>query len=219
MFPSNHGLNPIVFAPFKTKKMKKNIDIFIRSIMAGICIGLGGAIFLKIGGIVGAVMFAFGLLSVVHFKLPLYTGTAGFIKVNILSEYTNMMVILVGNILGCFLLSLLNIKGIDGNEVIQGRIDAGFLQCLLNAIGCGLIMTLIVQGGRDKNLLLIIYGIPIFILLGFYHSIADAFYMFEVPSSLLKDYLLSYLVIVLGNFIGSNIPRLLKYKLQDNSNN
>ena len=65
--------------------MKDNLIIFWRSILAGICIGLGGAIFLKLGGIIGAVMFAFGLLSVVHFKLPLYTGTAGFIKFN---EYT-----------------------------------------------------------------------------------------------------------------------------------
>ena len=188
---------------------------FIRSIMAGVCIGLGGAIFLKIGDIAGAVMFAFGLLTVVHFKIPLYTGTAGFIKVNKLSEYTNMLVILLGNILGCFLLSLLNIKGIDGTAVIQARLDAGYLQSLLNAIGCGVIMTLIVQGGRDKNMLLIIYGIPVFILLGFYHSIADAFYMFEIPSSLLIKYLPTYLIIVLGNFIGCNIPRLLKYKPQE----
>jgi len=195
--------------------MKQTINTFIRSIMAGVCIGLGGAIFLKIGDIAGAVMFAFGLLTVVHFKLPLYTGTAGFIKVNKLFEYTNMIVILLGNILGCFLLTLLNIKGIDGSAAIQARIDAGYLQCLLNAIGCGLIMTLIVKGGRDKNMLLIIYGIPVFILLGFYHSIADAFYMFEIPANLLVDYLPSYLVIVLGNFIGCNIPRLLKYVPQE----
>ena len=40
------------------------IKIFQRSIMAGICIGLGGFIFMKLGGVVGAVMFAFGLLCV-----------------------------------------------------------------------------------------------------------------------------------------------------------
>ena len=62
--------------------MKNRFDLFIRSILAGICISLGGAIFMKLGGIIGAIMFAFGLLSVVHFKLPLYTGTAGFITLN-----------------------------------------------------------------------------------------------------------------------------------------
>jgi len=186
---------------------------FIRSILAGICIGLGGAIFLKIGDIAGAVMFAFGLLTVVHFKLPLYTGTAGFIDIRKPREYLNMLVILVGNIIGCFLLSLLNIRGIDATMLIQSRIDAGLLQCFLSAIGCGLIMTLIVQGGRDKNLLLIIFGIPLFILLGFYHSIADAFYLCE--SSTIIDFLPSYIIIVLGNFVGCNVPRLFCYKIED----
>lgn len=193
--------------------MKDNFTIFIRSILAGICIGLGGAIFIKLGGVIGACMFAFGLLTVVHFKLPLYTGTAGFIKLNKVSEYEKMLIILFGNILGCILLSYLNIKEVDGSSIIQSRIDAGYLQSFLNAIGCGLIMTLIVQGGRDKNWLLILFGIPVFILLGFYHSIADAFYMMVTPESLRNNYFLTYWIIVGGNFVGCNIPRLLKYKI------
>ena len=188
-----------------------NFTIFIRSILAGICIGLGGAIFIKLGGVIGACMFAFGLLTVVHFKLPLYTGTAGFIQLNKISEYYKMLIILFGNILGCILLSYMNIKGIDGSAIIQSRLDTSYLQCLLNAIGCGLIMTLIVKGGRDKNLLLILFGIPLFILLGFYHSIADAFYMMVTPEELRNMFFGRYWLIVLGNFIGCNIPRLLKY--------
>lgn len=186
-------------------------DIFIRSILAGICIGLGGAIFIKLGGVIGACMFAFGLLTVVHFKLPLYTGTAGFIELNKAREYYKMIIILFGNILGCILLSYMNIKGVDGTSIIQSRLDTSYLQCLFNAIGCGLIMTLIVQGGRDKNWLLILFGIPLFILLGFYHSIADAFYTMVVDDELKNEFFGRYWTIVLGNFIGCNIPRLLKY--------
>ena len=190
--------------------MNDNFIIFVRSMLAGICIGLGGAIFLKLGGVIGAVMFAFGLLTVVHFRIPLYTGTAGFIKLNKKEEYIKMLIILIGNIIGCFLLSLLNIQGIDGTAVIMSRINVGYLQSFLSAIGCGLIMTLIVQGGRDKNLLLILFGIPLFILLGFYHSIADAFYFFVSDMSL--SYIPYYLLIVLGNFIGCNVPRFFLYK-------
>ena len=190
-----------------------NFTIFIRSILAGICIGLGGAIFIKLGGVIGACMFAFGLLTVVHFKLPLYTGTAGFIELKKASEYYKMLIILFGNILGCILLSHMNIKGIDGSSIIQSRLDTSYLQCLLNAIGCGLIMTLIVQGGRDKNWLLILFGIPLFILLGFYHSIADAFYTMVVSDEMKNMFFGRYWTIVLGNFIGCNIPRLLKYKI------
>jgi formate/nitrite transporter FocA (FNT family) len=194
--------------------MKDNFTIFIRSILAGICIGLGGAIFIKLGGVIGACMFAFGLLTVVHFKLPLYTGTAGFIELNKVSEYEKMLIILFGNILGCILLSYLNIKEVDGSSIIQSRIDAGYLQSFLNAIGCGLIMTLIVQGGRDKNWLLILFGIPVFILLGFYHSIADAFYTMVVSDEMKNMFFGRYWTIVLGNFIGCNIPNILKYKEQ-----
>lgn len=192
--------------------MNDNFTIFIRSILAGICIGLGGAIFIKLGGVIGACMFAFGLLTVVHFRLPLYTGTAGFIELNKLKEYEKMILILFGNILGCILLSYMNIKGIDGSTIIQSRLDTSYLQCLLNAIGCGLIMTLIVKGGRDKNWLLILFGIPLFILLGFYHSIADAFYMMVTSEELRNIFFGRYWTIVLGNFIGCNIPRLLKYE-------
>ena len=192
--------------------------IFVRSILAGICIGLGGAIFLKLGGVIGAVMFAFGLLAVVHFALPLYTGTAGFIKLNKFSEYWTMSLILIGNIIGCALLSLIvsndiNINSLDATAIIQSRLDVGYLQSFLNAIGCGIIMTLIVQGGRDHNNLLILFGIPLFILLGFYHSIADAFYMMCVDNNLRMEYLqYTYWIIVAGNFVGCNIPRLFKYK-------
>ena len=192
--------------------MNSDFNVFIRSILAGMCIGLGGAIFIKLGGVIGACMFAFGLLTIVHFKLPLYTGTASFIQLNKFKEYKKMFIILFGNIIGCILLSYVNIKGIDGTAIIQSRIDTSYLQCLFNAIGCGLIMTLIVKGGRDKNLLLILFGIPLFILLGFYHSIADAFYMMVSPIELRNLFFGRYWTIVLGNFIGCNIPRLLKYE-------
>lgn len=192
--------------------MNSDFNVFIRSILAGICIGLGGAIFIKLGGVIGAYMFAFGLLTIVHFKLPLYTGTAGFIQLSKFKEYKKMFIILFGNIIGCILLSCMNIKGIDGTAIIQSRIDTSYLQCLFNAIGCGLIMTLIVKGGRDKNLLLILFGIPLFILLGFYHSIADAFYIMVSPIELRNLFFGRYWTIVLGNFIGCNIPRLLKYE-------
>ena len=123
-----------------------------------------------------------------------------------------MILILFGNILGCILLSYMNIKGIDGTSIIQLRLDTSYLQCLFNAIGYGLIMTLIVKGGRDKNWLLILFGIPLFILLGFYHRIADAFYTMVVSDELKNMLFGRYWTIVLGNFIGCNIPRLLKYE-------
>ena len=50
------------------------------SLFAGILIGLGAYGFLSLGGIPGAVIFAFGLMSVIYFAVPLYTGKAGVIN-------------------------------------------------------------------------------------------------------------------------------------------
>ena len=55
-------------------------QIIRSSIIAGICIGIAGFGYLAEKSIIGAVLFAFGLLAVVHYGLKLYTGTAGFFK-------------------------------------------------------------------------------------------------------------------------------------------
>ena len=44
------------------------------SLLSGILIGLGSAGYLALGGILGAVIFAFGLIGVVICGIPLYTG-------------------------------------------------------------------------------------------------------------------------------------------------
>lgn len=181
------------------------INLFKRSILSGIFISLGAAIYLKLGGIVGAIMFTFGLLCVVHYKTPLYTGTAGFIDFKNYKEWRYLFIILIGNVLGCFLLSFINV---DSTLIIESRISAGYLNCLLNSIGCGFIMTIIVKAARDRNIIPVLFGIPLFILLGFYHSIADSFYLFRSQILDIKE----YLIIILGNFVGCNIPRTLNYE-------
>ena len=45
------------------------------SVLAGIAIGIAGFGYLAVGGLAGAVLFSFGLLTVVGYKLKLYTGT------------------------------------------------------------------------------------------------------------------------------------------------
>ena len=75
------------------------------SVLAGIAIGIAGFGYLAIGGLAGAILFSFGLLTVVGYRLKLYTGTAGFIKKN---ELGQLLLILGGNIIGCLLVALLS---------------------------------------------------------------------------------------------------------------
>ena len=192
-----------------------NDYLHIRSILAGLCIALGSAIFCKLGGVIGAVMFAFGLLAVVHYKLPLYTGMAGFFDYKNENEWLSLVITLIGNIIGASIIIFFNIPDINetATNIIQSRLVDGYINCFVKSIGCGIIMTLIVQGGRDNNLLLILFGIPLFILLGFYHSIADFAYLALSTDTEAKiTYFINWFIIVLGNFVGCNIPRLLHYK-------
>ena len=49
--------------------MKEQFVILPSAIIAGICISIGCVVNLRVGGVAGAVLFSFGLLAVVHYKL------------------------------------------------------------------------------------------------------------------------------------------------------
>lgn len=83
----------------------KDIWFTLRSaFIAGICIGIAGFGYLAEKNIIGAVLFSFGLLAVVGYSLKLYTGTAGFFKKG---EFSQVMLILFGNLMGCAAMSLI----------------------------------------------------------------------------------------------------------------
>ena len=192
------------------------IPTYVRSaFIAGICIGIAGFCFQAVGGIPGAVIFAFGLLSVVHYSLKLFTGTAGFF---VRGEFGKLCAILGMNILGClFVAAISHLSPLaiqEGSQkLVEGRLSTGPLQCGALAILCGFIMTTAVKWGREGKYLPIIYGVPVFILCGFPHSIADAFYFLSVPVDFFlanaADIIITYICIVIGNFIGCNIYRTI----------
>ena len=190
--------------------MKLQINILRSAIIAGICISIGCVVNLRVGGVAGAVLFAFGLLAVVHYKLKLYTGTAGFIRAK--GDWSMLGTVLLGNIIGCALTALAcsyaqpDILPPDF-AIVQSRLAKGPWACFLLAIGCGFIMTTAVQFGREGKFLPLLFGVPVFILCGFAHSIADAFYFLAVPELYSIDLLMVYIAEVLGNFVGCNLYR------------
>lgn len=192
-----------------------NSRIFRSAILAGICISIAGFGYLALGGVLGAILFSFGLLAVVNYQLKLFTGTAGFFKKG---EFLQLLLILLGNIAGCLLVSFLSDVsplGIDASaqKLLEGRLHTGWWQCGLLAIGCGFIMTTVVTFARKGQWIPLLFGVPMFIVCGFPHCIADAFYYLAAPASFLcanaLPILLLYLSIVLGNFIGCNLYRIL----------
>ena len=171
---------------------------------------------LRVGGVAGAVLFAFGLTTVVYYGLKLYTGTAGFIRRT--GDWTMLTMVLVGNIIGCLFTSwLIGYAQPDCIEpaakILEGRLAKGPLACFLLAIGCGFIMTTAVEFARKGKMLTLLLGVPVFILCGFTHSIADAFYFLLSPAELLlqTEVLIVYLAEVLGNFVGCNLYRWMLF--------
>lgn len=182
-----------------------------RSLFAGLLIGLGACGFLALGGIPGAIIFAFGLIGVVLSGVPLYTGRAGVMP---LRQTGNLVLIWLFNVLGCILLGLLMMSlGGDpvkrAGEVVASRLAQGPWRSFLRAVGCGLIIDIAVWMYRTtKNILPVLFGVPLFILCGFYHSIADVVYLVAAwkwdPAILWY-----YPIIVLGNYVGCNVRRVV----------
>lgn len=188
---------------------------FRSAVLAGICIGIAGFGYLATGGIPGAVVFSFGLLAVVNYKFKLFTGTAGFF---VKGEFGRLSLILAGNIVGTLLVALLARTSAmplqeTAQKILEARLANGIVRSGLLAIGCGFIMTTVVKFARQGQWIPLLFGVPIFILCGFPHSIADAFYYWTVPFGYLGEHLpqvlLLYVSIVAGNFIGCNLTRVL----------
>lgn len=171
------------------------------------------------GSLFGSILFALGLMAIVGYKLKLFTGTAGFIKKN---EIGDILVILLGNIIGCFVMGMLTrvspvVDGIQAAalNIMNTRMESGVIGCGLLAIGCGLLMTTAVNFARQKNFIPLLLSVPLFIVCGFPHCVADAFYYMSIPfNTWTVDLLWVYLATVLGNAIGCNLYRILLTKEQ-----
>lgn len=179
------------------------------SLFAGILIGLGACGYLALGGLPGAIIFAFGLIGVVLSGTLLYTGKAG-----VMTDIWALTKIWFFNVVGCVLLGLL-IASLGGESmeragsVVSARLAQGPWRAFLRAIGCGLILDIAVWLYRStKSIFPVLFGVPLFIVCGFYHSIADVVYL--VGAWKWDNAILWYYpIIVLGNYAGCNVRRVL----------
>lgn len=207
-------------------------NIFRSAILSGIAVAIAGWGYLACTAkgleILGAVMFSFGLLTVVNYKLKLYTGTAGFVPLRYedgrsrwLKAIGELLFILLGNIVGCLLVSLLTRMspielGATAQKILESRLAIGPVRAGLLAIGCGFIMTTVVTFAREGKPLTLLFGVPLFIYCGFPHCLADAFYYITVPTSYtaahLAEVAVLYPCLVIGNFIGCNLYRFIAPK-------
>lgn len=182
--------------------MSKVLKLIHSAIWAGACIGIGGTVYLKVGGVPGAVLFSIGLIAVVSYKLKLFTGVAGFADKD---NWWELIPILAGNIIGCAMLAALP-TNLDVSAIVANRAACPWYNAFLLAIGCGFLMTTAVKFAREGKWLPLLFCVPVFILCGFYHCVADAFYYAVGWKMLTVKIIPVYIATVLGNVVGCNIP-------------
>ena len=200
------------------------LSIFKESILSGAFIGLAGITYLSVGGIPGAVGFSLGLVLVCFYSSFLYTGKAGSYPTNdgVLNFLGTVFgLILIGNIVGCALIGYCAsncaspLASDSLSKIVENRESSQIFTTLIKSIMCGIIMDNIVRAYKlTNNPVPILLGVPAFILCGFYHSIADSFYYsFALFSGIQvgTGCLITWIVSIIGNFIGCNFKRILDY--------
>lgn len=197
--------------------MKKAINVFFSAVGAGLCIGIGGIIFLSIENrIIGSLMFTVGLYTIVLNGLNLFTGKVCYLLDNHISYFGMLAIIWLGNLAGTFVVATAmlrsRIAGIQNiaYELSQTKLNDNVLSIFILAVLCGMLMYIAVDGFKERgNPLILFICVSCFILSGFEHCIANMFY-FSVAEAWSLKTLCYVLVMTVGNGMGGVILPAIK---------
>jgi formate/nitrite transporter FocA (FNT family) len=214
------------------KLLKQSINTLILSTAAGLCIGIGGIVFLaQSNKFAGAFLFSVGLLTILIFRFNLFTGMVGYVLENLLDKkwgyLFTVLLVWIGNFAGTALAALL--VGLtrlgDGlratcQGMVATKLGDSWYSLLILGVFCGMLMFIAVDTFKkriaEKDFLCVVavfMGVMVFILAGFEHSIADMFY-FALTGRVVEA-IPALLLITLGNAIGGNlIPAVQKLTKQ-----
>ena len=198
--------------------LKKFFRIFVPAVYSGLCIGIGGMVYLNCENkVVGAFMFCIGLLTILLFGFNLYTGKVGYICQNKPAYIGQVAIVWLGNFAGTAVMAglcRLTRNADKLTQACQGMVETKLNDSLLSlfvlAIFCGMLMFIAVDTykhhyeKKDTMVTVVaILGVVVFILAGFEHCIADMFY-FTLAGAFPKAFP-ALIVMTLGNAVGGNI--------------
>ena len=169
----------------------------LSAVLAGAAISLGCWVYLSAADkTVGAALFACGLLAVRIMGFDLLTGKAQFLLTKKYPWHFYPLVLL-GNVIGVAVMALLATGPIREAAAGVAAAKAGqtLAEALLKGIACGMLMTIATH--PKSPLFVSVMGVMAFILAGFNHCIADAFYLMAG-----KAFTWTWFATLLGNLIG-----------------
>ena len=190
----------------------------IDGVLAGCLVSLGGTVLLSCDNrYLGALLFCIALLAICWFGFNLYTGKVGFLALDHSNKaLATAYVGLAGNFLGTLLMGCLIALALPALREValaacEKRLMQLPLQSFLRGCFCGVLMYIAVWTYREKKTVAgILFCIPVFILSGFEHSIADMFYFSLAGIVFQGRSLLFLLLVVLGNSLGGMFIPLLQ---------
>lgn len=172
---------------------------YYKSIAAGLLIGLGAWIYLMCPDrTIGALLFSCGLLGVRIYNLNLYTGKIQYITKRNEYEWYDYFIFLSNNLIGITVMALFTKGTLPENATVLGeaKMQMPFLISLIRGIGCGALMSLATN--KKTPLWVTSLCVTAFILAGFNHCIADAYYILITGNAIG----LSWFGTLIGNTIG-----------------
>lgn len=192
----------------------KQIKLFVSAILAGICIGIGGIVFLSLENkLTGALFFTVGLFTICSFGFHLFTGKICYLLQEKSFAYAkNLVLIWFGNLAGtavaAFLAMSARIAPISEKARAMCEIKQNDSLASLFILGffCNIMIYIAVDGFKNiagdvgKHLALL-FGVMVFILCGFEHCIADMFYFWIAGAWNMRS-VVCILVITAGNAAG-----------------
>lgn len=196
--------------------MLNNIKL---SILSGLMIAVGGTIYLsciaKGWSPFGAVLFAAGLYTICVYGFNLYTGKVGYIAYNFKDvNYIGLVIlILVFNLITTYLLGIVCAYAFPAivepaKKIYEAKLAAPLLRLLITGIFCGLLMFLAVDTWKKGSPFGCFIYIPVFIISGFDHSIANSFYN-GVANSFADAFTMQNALVVITVVIGNAIGGML----------
>ena len=222
--------------------MKFQLLTFVKGILAGLAIGLGGFLYVllsfliegELGKMLGSALFAVGLFLVCTFYLSLYTGKIGLVfeKKQETSFYISLPVMLVGNAVGAitlgyicyFIFKDLEIMNTVNNVcAIRTNLNSfnDYLALIVKSALCGLCVYLAVKSfGKDRlrpiGICLLVLFVFIFVYSGYQHCIANMFY-FGFGNHFNGNTFINLALCILFNSVGT-IPGVYLLKLFEKKN-
>lgn len=174
-------------------------ELIKRAVLASILIGLGDFVLLKVGTPLGAFLFALGLYGVCLLGANLFTGKCGFVIED--KKWRELGIILMTNLIAGWLIGwMFSLADPAIHEAAVAKFASWdfSLGFFLRSVFCGMIMYIAVKCYKLGSIWGVFIGVPLFILAGFQHSIANV-----ITAGAAVNWSWTILLCAVGNFAGS----------------